>query len=139
MWGRIPVKRYCMTLEEWFPDVATEWHPTKNGRLKPSDVSGKSGKRVWWQCAKGHEWEATIVNRTAQRSRCPFCRRWYSRHPEIAAQWHPTKNDGLAAKDVSTAYRKIVWWQCEKGHEWQDTIISRLQGRGCPVCIGERK
>ncbi|MCI6567534.1 MAG: zinc-ribbon domain-containing protein [Dysosmobacter sp.] len=29
-----------------------------------------------------------------------------------------------------------VWWQCERGHEWQAVIFSRVQGAGCPVCAG---
>jgi len=31
--------------------------------LTPSDVTVGYGKKVWWQCAYGHEWEAVIVNR----------------------------------------------------------------------------
>jgi very-short-patch-repair endonuclease len=36
------------------PKVAGEWHPTKNGKLRPEDVTPGSGKKVWWQCRKGH-------------------------------------------------------------------------------------
>ena len=32
-----------------------------------------SGKKVWWKCPEGHEWEAVIANRTKRRSGCPFC------------------------------------------------------------------
>ena len=30
------------------PDVASEWHPIKNGELTPEDVAPMSGKKVWW-------------------------------------------------------------------------------------------
>lgn len=54
------------------PHLIKEWHPTKNGELTPHDVTQSSGKKVWWQCEKGHEWEATIVKRTDGRG-CPYC------------------------------------------------------------------
>lgn len=54
------------------PELVKQWHPTKNGNLKPSDVFPNSEKRVWWKCEKGHEWEAKITNRS-QGSGCPYC------------------------------------------------------------------
>ena len=44
------------------PDIAKEWHKTKNGDLKPRNVTKGSHKKVWWQCSKfkSHEWEARI-------------------------------------------------------------------------------
>lgn len=55
------------------PAVAKEWHPTKNGLLKPDDVSYGSTKRVWWKCENGHEWESTIHSRTNNKSRISYC------------------------------------------------------------------
>ena len=42
------------------PDLAAEWHPTKNAPLLPSQVTGGSSKKVWWLGKCGHEWEAVI-------------------------------------------------------------------------------
>jgi glutaredoxin len=61
------------TLEYLFPKVAKEWHPTKNGNLKPEDVAKSSNKKVWWLCSKGHEWLAVVSNRTTLTSNCPHC------------------------------------------------------------------
>lgn len=55
------------------PDLAKQWHPTKNGDLKPTQVACGSGKKVWWQCEKGHEWEAMIYSRNSGDSNCPYC------------------------------------------------------------------
>ena len=33
------------------PDLAVEWHPTKNGSLTPSDVGAWSGRKVYWKCS----------------------------------------------------------------------------------------
>lgn len=32
------------------PRLAKEWHPTKNGDLKPSDVFSSAKLKVWWVC-----------------------------------------------------------------------------------------
>ena len=45
------------------PKLALEWHPTKNGSLLPEYVSANANKKVWWQCGKGHEWQAFINSR----------------------------------------------------------------------------
>ena len=53
------------------PTVALEWHPTKNGNLKPSDVTVSSHRKVW-VCKYGHAWEAVIYSRTNMQNGCPF-------------------------------------------------------------------
>ena len=59
------------------PDISKEWHETKNGNLKPSDVTKGSHKKIWWQCSKvkNHEWEARIKDRTREKKStgCPHC------------------------------------------------------------------
>ena len=32
----------------------------------------------------------------------------------------------------------LVWWKCERGHEWQAKIADRSRGDGCPYCSGKR-
>jgi hypothetical protein len=62
------------SLKTLYPELSKEWHPTKNIRHTPSDLSPGSGKRVWWKCDKGHdhEWFTSVVNRVRGRN-CPFC------------------------------------------------------------------
>ena len=37
------------------------WHPTKNGDLKPSQVSDRTAKRIWLQCPTcGYEWRESL-------------------------------------------------------------------------------
>ena len=54
------------------PHLAAEWHPTKNGELTPYKVTYGKGKKVWWQCPFGHEYEATILHRSSGTN-CPVC------------------------------------------------------------------
>ena len=55
-----------------FPNIAKEWHPTKNSNLKPDKVTKSSGKKVWWECINGHEWKTSISHRTNGQN-CPHC------------------------------------------------------------------
>lgn len=55
-----------------YPQLVSEWHPTKNTKL-PTEVSPSSGYRAWWQCPKGHEWDATIYHRAQVLTGCPDC------------------------------------------------------------------
>jgi hypothetical protein len=129
-----------------FPDVASQWHPTKNGELIPNNIAPMSNKKVWWQCGQnpGHAWQAAVSNRTAAQSGCPFCasvivddsNSLAGRYPDVASQWHPTKNGDLTAKQVTYASNKKVWWRCPDGHAWQAEISDRTVGNnGCPHCI----
>ena len=53
------------TLAEAFPEIAAEWHPTKNGSLVPEKIGEASSKKVWWKCKikPEHEWPSHINSR----------------------------------------------------------------------------
>lgn len=57
------------------PEIASMWHPTKNGSLKPTDVMVGSSKKVWWRGKCGHEWQAKVGKMCNGTSRCPICYR----------------------------------------------------------------
>ena len=121
------------------PEVAAQWHPTKNGARTPETTSPQSGKKVWWQCSNGHEWKALVYNRT-NGTGCPHCRvrvgfnDLATAAPEVAAQWHPTLNQGVTPEAITAHTGKKIWWQCSKGHEWQASVSNRVKGSGCPFC-----
>ncbi|UII56246.1 hypothetical protein LS684_01795 [Cytobacillus spongiae] len=126
-----------------YPNLIVEWHPVKNGELRPSDFSYGSSKKVWWKCNKGHEWETTIKERS-RGSRCPYCtgnkvskeNSLKAKYSEIASQWHPIKNNQLTPEHVTAKSSKKVWWICKEGHEWNTAISERTRGYGCPYCSG---
>ena len=129
------------------PDLAKEWHPTKNGDLKPSMISAGSNKKVWWRCDNGHEWQATVNDRNRGRN-CPICSNkkvlpgvndLATTNPELAKEWHPTKNGSLSPKMVTEKSSRKVWWLGKCGHEWETRISHRSNGHGCPFCAGVRK
>ena len=61
------------SLADLRPDLAKEWHPTKNGHFKPSMVSIGTSRKAWWLCPIcNHEWEACIGSRV-KGTGCPKC------------------------------------------------------------------
>ncbi len=55
------------------PDIAAQWHPTRNGDLRPDQMSAGTNAKVWWRCEEGHEWETRVSNRTSGGDGCPVC------------------------------------------------------------------
>ncbi|MGM9635316.1 MAG: zinc-ribbon domain-containing protein [Candidatus Avispirillum sp.] len=127
------------------PTLAEQWHPSKNLPLMPTQVKPNSSKTIWWQCNNGHEWQATVVNRHNKNSGCPYCSGHKATHdynlcvenPELAREWHPSKNFPISPVDVVPNSHLVVWWMCERGHEWKATIDHRNKNRGCPMCAKE--
>ena len=129
------------------PELLTQWHPTKNGNLRPEEIASGSEKNVWWRCEQGHEWQSVVSLRTNRGQGCPYCAGQRvipgqtdlaSRYPDVAMRWHPTKNGGLTPADVMPHTHKRCWWQCERGHEWQVSPTALIQGSGCPYCAGKK-
>ncbi len=147
--GKKVVKSNCLATTH--PQLAKQWHPTKNGKLTPYDVVAGSGKKVWWKCYEGndHEWNASISSRTGKiRSGCAVCAGYKivksnclaTTHPHLTKEWHPTKNGDLTPYNVIAGTHKKAWWKCDKGdnHEWEAAISSRTRKiqSGCAVCAG---
>ena len=128
------------------PDLASEWNYEKNKNLTPQDVTKGSGRKVWWRCSEGHEWQATVANRNYENN-CPICQNKIilvgyndltTINPTLASEWNYKRNGSLMPENFAESSGKKVWWQCKKGHEWQATVASRNSGTGCPVCNSER-
>ena len=130
------------------PTLEKEWDYEKNGNLRPENFTVNSGKKVWWKCSKGHEWQATIAHRNKGRG-CPFCSnrkvlKGYNDlqtvNPFLVKEWNYERNNilGVYPESVTAGSETKVWWKCSKGHEWQARIANRNKGRGCPICTGKK-
>lgn len=124
------------------PELLKEWHPTKNESINPTQVLSNNSRKVWWQCEKGHEWEAEIKYRVQGR-KCPYCQNkkilpgfndFATKEPELSKEWHPIKNKTIDPTHISKSYRQKVWWLGNCGHEWEASVQSRSNGGGCPIC-----
>jgi hypothetical protein len=60
-------------------------------------------------------------------------------HPELVAEWHPTRNGDTNPGSVGAGSDIKRWWRCrECNHEWHAAPGDRSKGRGCPVCAPRR-
>jgi predicted nucleic acid-binding Zn-ribbon protein len=129
-------------------DIAAQWHPTGNGSLTAQQVSPRSLRRVVWLCPVcGHAWAARVRDRVVRGTGCPECAWRFRRraldpitvtHPQLVAQWHPTRNALASPAHVTHGSGRRVWWLCELGHEWNARVAQRSRGSGCPTCSGWR-
>lgn len=134
------------SVETLYPALLREWDYEKNGSLRPNMVYAKSKIKVWWKCELGHSWQA-VVHTRANGCGCPICagkkilagfNDLATIYPDVASEWHPTKNE-LLPTEVAAKSNKKVWWCCVRGHEWEAKINNRTSNKqGCPMCAKER-
>ncbi len=122
------------SLADNFPDIAKEWHPSKNEPLTPCGVLSRSSKKAWWKCSCGHEWRVAISARAGHG--CPECGKKIigvkSREravrafgsmadsaQELLAEIHPTKNTGVDLSEIPLGSNQKLWWRCSHGYEWE--------------------
>lgn len=130
-----------------YPEIALEFHKTKNGKIKPSDIIAGTKKEYWWKCCKcNYEWKEKLNNRVKNKG-CPVCNNRtivkgvndiFTKKPELENEWDFEKNV-LNPYEFNPYSRKKVFWVCKKGHKWKATIVDRYRGTGCPKCNEERK
>lgn len=131
---------YNLTTE--FPELASQWG--EQNQRPPTYYMPKSNDKVWWRCAKGHEWKATIDSRSRGNG-CPYCAckkpspeyNFAALYPDLLAEWDFRKNSKPPDQFLPQS-NKPVWWCCERGHEWEAPIYRRTtNGSGCPSCSNQ--
>lgn len=137
-----------------YPNLMAEWDWNKNNEinLDPSKITHGSKSYAYWKCQQGHSWPSKIANRTLLNRGCRECsikkrgtkksipplgESLFEVNPELAKEWHPTKNGSLKSCEIYPNAKKFVWWRCIKGHEWQAYVYSRNAGAGCKQCQKE--
>ena len=125
------------------------WHPTKNGDLRPSQVSDRTAKRIWLQCPTcGYEWRESLRGTRKESRKCPSChggRGHYlakgsndlgSKRPDVARQFDPELNGGLRAEGLHAHAGTMVWWRGPCGHVWREKVSMRSMrvDDSCPYC-----
>lgn len=129
------------------PKLLAEWHPEKNGLLKPEYIQSGASSKVWWLCRTcGYSWQASPYNRVHGQG-CPVCcgnkvaegiNDLPTTHPSLIREWHPEKNGTKRPTAYSAGSNTKAWWVCEKcGYEWQAIIANRSRDQGCPQCAGK--
>ena len=126
------------------PALAQEWNRTRN-TLSPHQVSAGSEKRVWWDCPKGHSWEALVAHRVRGYG-CTICagkiilpgfNDLESQLPQLMEIWSHADNVE-DPKAVSATSYKSFRWKCPEGHIFSSSVNALTRGRGCAVCSGKQ-
>ena len=128
------------------PNLIKEWDFKKNKKLLPENYTSNSGKKVWWICKNGHEFESTINNRVKGHG-CPYCagnkvikgeNDLATLNPKLLDEWDYEKNSKLNILPESCKNKSslIVWWKCPKcNYSWKAKISNRVYGYNpCPHC-----
>ena len=125
------------------PLLEKQW--SKKNKIKPTEVSIGSHKKVIWRCKKGHEWEAVVKSRTINKTGCPYCSHnkvlagfndLATLLPDIVAEWSD-RNYPLLPTQVTVFANRKAWWKCKDcGREWNTLISTRSGGSKCPYCSG---
>ena len=118
--------------------LMSEWDFEKNLEYSPYKIMLGSGKKIWWKCEKGHSWYCTPNSRTnTNGTGCPYCSNHrvisgyndlYTLRPDLAKEWHPSKNAEISPTQVSVGSNKKAWWICKNNHEYQAKIANRNAG-----------
>jgi hypothetical protein len=98
------------SLGELYPELCKEWHPDKNSRFTPSDLSPGSGQKVWWKCNKGtdHEWFTSVANRVKGRN-CPFCTLTPQSRQELTITFELIQFFNINPKGFKTKVNGKLW------------------------------
>ena len=101
------------------PLLVKQW--SKKNKIKPTEVSIGSHKKVIWRCEKGHEWEAAVKSRTINKTGCPYCSHnkvlagfndLATLLPDIAAEWSD-RNYPLLPINPKIEIEGILLTMCE--------------------------
>jgi len=140
----------CLNLRN-FPKMLKLFDRKRNKELGLTPERLTTKIEVWWKCPAGpdHLWFARF-NMHNDELRCPYCT-WHRvsktnnleyLYPELAKEYHPTKNGKLKAKDIPAQRNIKVWWKCavNQRHIWQASVRNRTMNKsGCPKCWAERR
>jgi len=131
------------------PHLFKEWNFEKNEKLLLDvyEVNKNRCIKAWWICSKcNSNFDMLIRERAVRHSNCPYCSGKRINHtnslgslrPDLASQWHPTKNGDISPNEVSCSNRKSIWWYCEncKG-VYPQRIDVKYNGAGCSICTGK--
>lgn len=144
------------SLTETHPELAREWHPSKNGDLLPTQLRADSSRQVWWLCGVcQREWKRSPGNRAKTGAGCRRCssrsvgaarrapgqgQELVNTHPSLAGEWIVERNPSSSPETIRANSTERAWWRCRScGNEWNARIDTRaLRGHGCKKCASSK-
>ena len=137
--GRIkcPECKKLKSLRALKPEYLVNWDYEKNSKIDSSTIAIGSKKLATWTCSVGHNWQQKIYSRLKKpENYCPICISLMVLRPDLSKEWLHESNYPLSPDEVTLKSKKIVWWKCDKGHEWQERILNRTKKLNpkCKIC-----
>jgi DNA-directed RNA polymerase subunit RPC12/RpoP len=130
------------------PELAKEWHPTKNGDITPYDVGAGCTKKFYWLCSIcGSMWYAAVFKRN-RGNNCPYCAGrkvnnkncFATKEPKLLREWDFSRNKNISPYEITSGSNILVYWICEKKHSWMAAVSDRTgkDRTGCPYCSNRK-
>jgi len=162
------LKTWCLDNGEFGSRLTQEWTgQCEDGKhYEMDEVARASHKKFKWKCSEGHEWYATVRDRTHSKCGCTYCannvrsakvsksklntgindlKTWCLNNGDFGQkllnEWTGDYEDGkhYEIDGVARASHKKFKWRCSVGHEWFAGVNDRSnQKQGCPYCSGRR-
>lgn len=97
-------------------------------------------RKLTWQCAEGHTWEAA-PDHVKRGSWCPVCGRAKSAQASRSRRLTLGQMQEIAreragrclSKEYVSRHKKLVW-KCHYGHVWHARPGNVMSGAWCPIC-----
>lgn len=128
-------------------NILNKWDYEKNDS-DPTKIKRGSHKNFWFLCDKGHFYYKEF-RQQYKNGKCVYCSNVKvlagfndiaTTHPELVEEWNYDKND-CYPQEFTFGSSKKVWWKCDYGHEWEETINQRTSPKrnyNCPYCSNHR-
>ncbi|WP_456509156.1 zinc-ribbon domain-containing protein [Arthrobacter sp. TE12232] len=117
------------------PELARLWDPDAGNKKSPREVSAGNAKDlIVWRCPIGHQFARTPAKLVASGGRCQTCHGRIlipgvndlaTLRPDVAAQWNYDRNGTLTPDQVKPGSDKKVWWRCQNGHSFFESVAYR--------------
>ncbi len=127
------------------PDIAAQW--SSKNKVKPTEVTGKSAVKVFWDCPQGHSWLSKVESRTSKQSGCLICggrqvlvgfNDFAFLEPELLKEW--SDENTIKPTEITRMSNVKVKWVCPaSGHIWITGVSHRTHSKtGCPDCSASK-
>ena len=130
-WCRICTGYAKLTIDE-MREIAE-----KHGGKCLSDSYINSKTKLFWQCAKGHQWEAipSSIKRGQWCSKCAGIDKLTIEEMHKIAE---ARNGKYLSDSYINSKTKLLW-ECKKKHQWEAAPVTIKAGKWCRVCAGNAK
>jgi len=105
----------------------------KRGGKCLSDIYVNANRKLMWECARGHRWEAK-PNSIKIGTWCQACARELTKGTIEEMQRIANERGGKCLSDTYVNNQTKLLLECAEGHQWEAAPNSIKNGSWCPHC-----